>query len=167
MATSQFPEGFEHGIDIREELAGILDRHGHQGYLRKITNQRCECFSVSGRDEADPDCPTCLGTGWGYLDYRVLMYRIPATRLIRGARVEDLTQVGYIGPSDAEFFLKTTIPPRQSDYILEIQTNDDRTIPQAVRIERVWDVNEVVYYRDRSGRIEYFSARCKRLDITK
>jgi len=166
VATNQYPDP-SWDIDLREEVADILDNHGHRGYLRKISDQRCSCYKRNPYNEADPDCPTCVGIGYGYLDYLILMYRIPAVGAFRGTQSEQLSPIGLLGPDDAQFYLKTTTGPRQSDYILEMDTDDDQNIVQAPRIERVWDVGQVVPYRDRKGRVEYYACRCKRLDAVK
>jgi len=166
MATGMFPE-VPNEIDMREEITEFLSLHGHRGYLRKITNQRCGCWSENPYNEADPDCSTCSGTGFGYLDHEALFYRVPATGIFRGAMQEVAANMGLVGPGDAQFFLKSDTNPRQGDYIIEVEVDSDNNVVQAIRIERVWDINAVIPYRDRIGRVEFWACRSKRLDITK
>ena len=49
------------------------------------------------------------------------------------------------------------------DWIIECKTRADGTLWEPYYIERVWDVNESIDYREQHGQFSYYAVRCRRL----
>lgn len=144
-------------IDLREEIAGIMERRGHNVYLRRAQDRRCGCWSEHSR-EADSTCPYCNGTGWQYRDELHKARKMPVTDPTIAALLERRFEFGFLGTSQHIFWFEHTVSPAPSrrDQILEVTLDEYTGLPRkAINIEAVWSIGQVHSYRDKGGRIEY------------
>lgn len=154
-----YPEGDSLGaeIDLRQEIATILENRGHYVYLRRATDRRCSCFQ---NGEAQIDCPYCTGTGWYYEDTLYKARKMPLTDPVVAALLEQRSPIGLIGSAQFVFWFGHEVDPAPSrrDSILEVRLNETTGLPiRAVDIEARWEIGQIQGYRDQGGRIEFWA----------
>lgn len=163
-------ESFEDGIDLREELRGMIQRHGHWIALRKITNQRCPNYDPSIREEHARECRFCMGTGYRYQDFILKSYARPSV-LIETAAGESRQHIGMLSHDVRVYYFPGTtrnpntgammeLSPTSSDYIIELRLeNDSQDISKTYRFRAIYNIQLPYPLRDRNGRIEYWMCK--------
>ena len=143
-------------VDLREELAYILENYGSDYLLIRI-DKKIKCSCVDGLYNTGKDnCPICLGTG--YLTYaekvrgRAAMASIPETL----PRMINTAEPGQIAVPAKQFYLKDTIRPKRNDLIVACEWNGNK--PAFDEYTEIFEINESEPNRADNGRIEYFIA---------
>lgn len=143
-------------IDLRAEIAEILENRGHWAYLRRRLQQKAPSFDEDvgqGRPLRDP-------LSWhGYL-YQDEPYKIrsrPTTSEARGAADDFLTDIGRLTVRHRIFYFQYYVKPSIHDGIIEVKLNEDGSIWQPPHIEKIFDIQLTMPFRDQGGRIEYWS----------
>jgi hypothetical protein len=155
-------------IDLRQEMALILDKHGTWGLLRKrVRDRRCSCWN-SNTEEARSDCPKCLGTGWAFVDHFI---RYRKTSLVQ--LTEMPMPVGRAeGGSLMKFYMRSFVKPDRGDFIAEL-AQDEESLTRNYQIQpetpltitALWDIQSVIDLREAGGRIEYWQALAEVADL--
>lgn len=153
-------------IDLRTELADMLDKHGHYAYLRRSTGRRCHCWDVNVR-EANPDCPHCTGEGWEYEDVKVLIRKSLITEKTSAAWLQKATPIGQFAVGDQIIWLQYDQKPTRADKIIEVSLGEDGEPTLAKKIEITWEINWCQDYRDKYGRVEFWGCFCHNTGATK
>lgn len=150
-------------IDVLAEVARILEDHGHYMFLRKIRAKRAPSWD-SVKRQADFNDAFNIGHGMMYDDYLVRTRQAPTLNFRVGPEQEMLSRIGFIGPSKYVFYLTHPpvsgfdVVPTMFDQLVQVALDDTTGLPElAYRIEKVFDINQVHGYRDRKGRLEYWS----------
>ena len=143
-------------VDLREELAYILENYGSDFLLiRTDKTIKCSCVDTlynTGKDR----CPICLGTG--YLTFaervkgRVAMASIPETL----PRMINTAEPGQIAVPAKQFYLQYTIRPKRNDLIVLCEWDNNK--PVFDEYTEIFEINESEPNRGDNGRIEYFIA---------
>lgn len=159
--TTIYPSGdsLAGEIDLRSEIAGIMQRRGHKVFLRRSQDRRCGCWRPAYR-EADINCPYCTGTGWMYRDELHLARKMPVTDPTVAAILEWRKQFGLYGSAQFIFWFGHDVNPGPSrrDAILEVKLDPNTGEPtKAYKIEAQWSIGQVQGFRDKGGRIEYWA----------
>lgn len=148
---------------MKEEIRDLLSEYGREAFLRQKTDQRCDCWDEV-KKESDPECPSCSNTGWVYLDYKVVVYKLPITQSRSGAYRRRDASPGILHTEEASFYMsEDNIHPSIHDWIVECRTKDDGTLDPPYDIQRIWEVNEVIDYRDNKGNLAFYEVRVKKL----
>lgn len=153
-------------IDLRAEMADLLDKHGHYAFLRRSTGRRCACWNTATL-EADPNCSHCTGEGWAYEDVKVLCRKTFLTDPMTAAFLNKLTPLGRVSVSDQIFWMKYDKKPTRLDKIVEVSLDDDMEPEKPYRIEIIWEINWSQDYRDKWGRVEFWACWCHNTGMTK
>jgi len=153
-------------IDLRNEMADLLEKHGHYAYLRRSTGRRCHCWDPSTR-EADPNCPHCTSEGWEYEDVKILIRKTIMTDPMTAAFLQKSSPIGMFSVSDQIIWVKYDQKPNRMDKILEVSLGTDGEPITAKKIELIWEVNWAQDYRDKWGRVEFWGCFCHNTGVTK
>ena len=153
-------------IDLRVEMASMLEKHGHYVYLRRSTGRHCACFNEATQ-EANPDCSFCTGEGWQYEDVKVLARKSFQTDPMTSAFLNNLTPLGRSAVGDVIFWIKWDEKPNRMDKIVEVTLDADGEPVIAHRIEMIWEINFVHDYRDKWGRVEFWGCWVHNTGLTK
>jgi hypothetical protein len=154
-------------IDLRKEVALILDRHGTWGLLRKrVRDRHCSCWNETTA-EARSDCPKCLATGWAFVDHLV---RYRKTLLVQ--LVESPTPAGRQGATLHKFYLRSFVKPDRGDFIAEI-AQDETSLTRNYQIQPIapleitahWDIQDCNDLREAGGRLEYWQCLAEMADF--
>jgi len=148
---------FEGEVDVRTEIATILNNRGHSVFVRKRGDRRCSCYSDRQFDEANPFCPRCDGYGWIYLDYKYLSRRRPAFGTY-GFAPKVRAAFGDLTSADNIWYFKHDNEISEAYCIIEVSVDAEGEPTKPYHFERVHDVKLVHAYRDKHGRIEYWAA---------
>lgn len=159
-------EGLEE-ISVKDEVRSLMARHGREAYLRKRTDQKCRCLDPI-TEEADVDCPTCSGLGFVYLDHKIRTFKHIITRQVSGSYRKDVAPFGVIGVDEAVMYVETTgINPSIHDWVVEVITDSLGKVDYPAKIERVYDVNDVVDWRENYGQRAFWGLRCRSVALGK
>jgi len=153
-------------IDLRTEMASLLNDHGHYVYLRTSTGQHCSCVDEH-TGEADPDCPFCTGEGWHYEDHKVLARKTILTDPMTAAFLNKVAPQGRVSVSDQVFWVKYDKKPSRLDKILEVSLDTDGEPEVPRRIEIMWEINWSQDFRDKWGRVEFWGCWVHNTGLTK
>jgi len=153
-------------IDLRNEMADLLEKHGHYAYLRRSTGRRCFCWDNDTR-ESNPDCPHCTGEGWEYEDVPVTIRKMLLTDPASGTFLQKSSPVGMFSVGDQVIWVKYDKKPTRMDKILEVTLGSDGNPTLAKKIEMIWEINWAQDYRDKWGRVEFWGCLCHNTGVTK
>jgi hypothetical protein len=155
-------------IDLRKEVALILQNHGHWGLLRRrVRDRKCRCWNDQTA-EARSDCKTCLGSGWAFVDIPV---RYRKTILIQSS--ENPTPAGRTGGGTlVKLYMKSYVKPDRGDFLAEI-AQDETSLNRNFQIQpntpleitRMYDLQDVNDLREAGGRVEFFTAMAEEADL--
>lgn len=162
-------EGYEDAeeISIKDEIRALIARHGREAYLRKRTDQKCRCMDPI-TEEADVDCPTCSGLGYVYLDHKIKFYKHIITRAVAGAYRKDVAPFGVVATDEAVMYIEAPgLNPSVHDWLVEVRTDELGKVDYPAKIERAYDVNDVVDYRENYGQIAYWALRTRSVALGK
>lgn len=148
---------FASEIDVRNQIATLLNRRGHSVFVRKRTEKRCSCWTGKQYDESNYFCSRCDGYGWIYMDYEYKSRRRPAFGTY-GFAPKVTAAFGDIEAGDSIFYFKHSDTISEAYKILEVTIDSKGAAEKPYRIERVHDVKLAHAYRDQYGRIEYWAA---------
>lgn len=171
--SEPIPIDFE--IDIRSEVKEIIEQRGHYVFLRKARQQRAPSFNQR-TSEAKENDPFNHGVGFLYDDYLIKIRKRPTVDLTAGGPMKEIrTEIGFSSPRTFVMYLahppitsSPTIIPDISDMIIEVTLDDATGLPKlAYNIERIYDLQAVQEYRDKHGRIEYWSVLAQQRVIGK
>jgi len=162
---------FEGSIDLKQELSDLLKSEGRQMFLRqKRGTQRCACWNDLTK-EGDRECPRCSGFGWPYVDKKIWARIEVATQPTSGAYRNPPGAPGFSFVDEYVVYFEqtsqTNVNASVNDWIVECKTKTDGTLWPPYKIERVWDVNEVIDYRENKGQFSFYALRCRRLGLGK
>jgi len=144
------------GINLREEIAGILERHGYWALVRRAVDRR----RVAAFDKQTHEGLTLreLAQGFGFKDEwvrcrRMSLFDVP----------EEPGSVGKEAAPLIRFYLQAGVKPDVHDFILEIAQDENsmtrgRQIqPNApIDIVKIFDIQEVTPMREHGGRVEFW-----------
>lgn len=152
---------------VKDEIRPLIARHGRQVYIRKRTSQRCSCRDpITG--EASVDCSLCSSMGWVYLDHLSRAMKDSSTRPVSGSYRKTPTPFGLVSVDEVVIYLETTgINPSIHDWIIEVITDELGNVKRPPKIERIYDVNEVVDLRENYGQIAYWAVRARLIVLGK
>lgn len=165
---------FDSEIDVREEVAEIITNRGRWGFLRKARTMHSPDWNEE-RQEAPENDPFNIDTGFLYDDYFVQYRRQPTIDMQTGPAREARMKYGMIAPQRYIFYLKhpcidtfPAIVPTKNDKIIEVTVSDSTHLPtRAYNIEAIYDIQQTHDYRDKNGRIEYWSLVCQQQVLSK
>lgn len=143
-------------VDLRAEIKDIFDNYGHWAYLRRASDQKCNCWNPVTR-EADPRCPHCTGEGWAYRDKKTRIRKMPLSDLTTRTILQQVTGIGEFGVSQYVIWVEWDLNPSDRDSIIEVKLDSDQEIAIPQDIETVWDIALVHPFRGNKGRIEYWA----------
>lgn len=156
------PNPIDTEVDVRQQVKDILDKRGHYAFLRKARKTLSPSF---GRHEASDNDPFNHGVGHLYDDYLIKIRKRPVVEMTSGPMREIRTEIGFVAPR--RYIVYTTHPvvdafptlvPTVNDCIIEVTLDEATGMPKlAYNIERVYDIESTHEYRDKGGRIEYWS----------
>jgi len=148
---------FSGEVDIRVNVTALLDKRGHEVFIRKRTSKRCSCYVDRQYDEGSAYCPLCDGYGYYYLDHRYKVRRRPAFGTF-GLNPKKPTDLGDLIIGDNVFYFKHDNPISEADRVIEVTIDENGLAEKPYRIERIHDIKYVHAFRDQKGRIEYWVA---------
>lgn len=148
-------------IDVRQRISDLFDEYSHPVvYVRRDERFRCSCY-VERSGEPSPDCPRCFGTG-----NVVQLEKIRTRRTISSVPetligVNKLQEAGKVSPTAYVYYLEFDIEPKDNDYILEVEW-DDNQLPTIIKEKHLISAVEPIYgYK---GRTEFYQVYA-RFDI--
>lgn len=155
------------GIDLRNEMTDMLNRHGHKVFLRRASDQRCPSWREDRREPHPESCPYCWN-GWMYQDELVLTYRRPALGLVAEGLVDTIrAPFGQITARQTIFYFTHDVAPSVRDAIIYVTLDGTQEPIQPFNIERIWQIEMTEDFRDRLGRIEYWAVMAEQRSIGK
>lgn len=158
-------DSFEMDVELRE----FLNTHGRYAFLRQATPQ-LSSTKDDDTGESDIEDPATSSLGYRYVDRKILTYRWAPTQPTGGAYRLNTTNFGAISVDESVFYVDTLnscIHPSVHDQIVECITDRKGYLVQPYKIQRLWQVNEVIDYRELGGNIAYYAMRCRRVEVAK
>lgn len=135
-------------MGMRQDFNQILEEFGHDVLVASQSKQiRCSCWNERN-EEADGDCPVCLGTGW------TMQVRKVRTRRSNGQVAMDRSQIGTYLETDSRFFFPAEVHLAPGDLIVETEWSVSGH--PVYRNSPVWEVIQSVPERWRGGDIIYY-----------
>ena len=117
-------------INLREELADIINNYGHWMVIRQaLPNMVCPCINPS-IGEPSSQCNLCLGSGKAYIDTFIKGRRSRPIGIAQNIGGENRAFIGYQNSPDHIFYVEHTVKPTVDDYILEIALDPDDLEPR-------------------------------------
>lgn len=163
-------------IDLRKEVAEILDETGHYVLLQRTSRKlRCICWdekmqessidaykkAMGIKDTQLKSCPKCLGAGWLSRIERVLTRRQLAADMISLTSRLQTLEIGQTTFDNKLFYFEHDVNPRGGDYIFEVGWKGNRPT-HLINSYRIQVSNEL---REHKGRIELWQAITKQDNI--
>jgi len=146
-------------IDLRKEIDTIREAVGFYWVALRTASlsQRCtECLKSIGAETEgpNPDCITCLGSGYPFVDKVTQGFRYLST-----PGFDFATQIGNVNTEAEVFIIEHDKQPKSTDYIVELELNEVTGAPiQPFKITRVFKIQGAFPLRGDKGRIEFW--RC-------
>lgn len=153
------------GIDLRQEMAQIMEIHGHWGALRRrIDNRKAQGFDNATHEAPDMDD---LASGEAYQDVFVRLRK--RTLFSTG---EDSTPMGEQSSPIIVFYVQSQVRPTRGDTLLEL-VQDETSLERGSQIQpakpfrifRKYDIEDVDDMREAGGRVEFFTVYTKVADL--
>ena len=146
-------------VDLRRELASIIEDYGSDYLLIKINKKvKCRCVTED-YGSARADCPVCLGTGFLINAVKVrgrsAFASIPETL----PRMITTAEPGKIAIPSKQFYLNHKSKPYRKDLL--VICGWDGKKPVFDEYTEIFEINEIDPNRGDGGRIEYFIASAK------
>lgn len=154
---------FGYGIDLRKELALLLERHGWWAVLRRRLGTKKQDPYNTTTDEGIFRRTSALGSGEGFVDHFV---RVRNMTLVEPA--QEPTSMGTVGGSLVRFYLQHHVKPDPHDFILEL-AQEEASLGRSSQIQpvlpykiaKLWDIQIVRPMRDIGGRCEFWEVFVK------
>ena len=146
-------------LDIRKEIKTLKDSVGFYWLaLRSVAlDEPCiECSKTVGGnyDQPDPNCSTCLGIGYTWVD-----------KIVKGFTYQFApgfdfrAEIGMLNTQSRIYMLEHDAMPKNLDHILELDLNEATGRPkQPITINRSFKIQGAFPQRGDKGRIELW--RC-------
>lgn len=163
--------GFDHEIDVLEEVTARVRDRGHYIAFRKITSNICPNFNLDRREDHPDDCPYCMGTGYIFEDYIIKSYSRP-TRDIEAQAKSVRIEIGVMSPNRWTYYFPAYIQknkriylnPTHKDYIIELELNHENNLPaKPYRFKKILKIEVVAELRDKGGRLEYYNVNTREM----
>lgn len=149
-------------IDLRQEVEGLIEREGHYVLLQRTSRKiRCTCWNEKYQ-EADPNCPYCLGKGFVSRIERHKIRRQTAVNVIALPNNIQQTPIGQLSTDTRLFFFKHDTKPKKGDIIMEVGWRGQRP----THLITVYEISHADDMREHNGRIEFFQVTAKEKSIT-
>lgn len=138
-------------MGLRDEFNQILDEFGHDVLVAFQSKRiRCSCWNERN-EEADGDCPVCLGTGW------TIQVKKARTRRSNGTIQSQRSDIGTYLNTESRFFFPAETFLRPGDLIVEADWSASGH--PIYRDHPVWEVRQSVPERWRNGEIIYYTTQ--------
>lgn len=111
-------------MNLANEFNKILEEYGRDVLL--LRNERklyCECYNEVTQ-EANRNCPLCLGLGFSFVAERQRMRSESAIAAIQLPNSLKGVSIGEIATGTRQYFLKPNIPLNEKDMIIEVNWDE-------------------------------------------
>lgn len=145
-------------INFRHEFNEFLRDYGYDVLLQRSGRKiRCRCWNEKYQ-EANPECPLCIGTGWVSRMERHTVRRKSAVQTISRPNLSQQTELGKMWIDAQTFYMHYDAHPKVGDYIYEVGWTPSK---KPTHIIHVYRINDVFSNRGENGRIEYWTVSAK------
>ena len=152
-------------IDLRSKVKKLLDNGSHYVLLQRNSKTiHCYCWNEIAQ-ESNPNCPSCMGTGW------VSVIERHRTRYDSAIQIEAKPNLSILGGAGRSWidaltmYFEHFVYPGIDDFVYEVEW-DVHNSKKPVKLLRAYRVNDVFTQRGKDGRIEFYSVSVK-AEITK
>jgi len=145
-------------IDFRVEFEEFMKDYGYPVLLQRAGRKiRCRCWSEK-HQEADSDCPICMGVGWVSRIERHTLRDTSAVQPIARTGMAQMTEVGKMWVDAKTFYMRHDSHPKVGDYIYEVGWTSAQ---RPSHLMHTYRINDAIAIRGDGGRIEYWAVSGK------
>jgi hypothetical protein len=154
-------------INLKKEFNVLKENMGFSwGALRSAKlDQKCtECAKSVGSqyDQPNPNCKTCMGIGYAYIDNLIKLRTSD-----RSSAKKFLFELGSVNTSNRDFFLESKLRPKEYDFILELHLDELTGSPiQPFKIRSVYKIQDVYQARGAGGATSYWHCLAETRNFT-
>lgn len=144
-------------MDLRKEVHDMIEQNGHYILLQRASKKiRCTCWQEK-EQEADPNCPICLGAGRISRIERHKVRRDTASATAQLPNALQQTPIGHVASGTKVFFMKFDTQPKKGDIIMEVGWKGH--LP--THLITAYEINYAEDLRGDHGRVEFYQVWTK------
>lgn len=151
-------------MNLREEFDQIIRTYGYNVLVIKQEKKlRCSCWNEK-RQEADRECPVCMGIGWNLEVQKHTIRGMDTSVPETYAFMKKTSDFGGLSVPGRQYFFRYNADITQGDLIVDVEWNGEKPV---YKNGGIYEISHVTPNRFEKGELIYYSVFVKDQPVEK